>query len=47
MDTFQEKYQANALANAERLHIEAEKADAAKLEAIAKAKEVEVKMFME
>jgi nucleoside phosphorylase len=47
MDTLQEKYRANALANAERLRIEAEKADAAKLEATAKAKEVELKMFMD
>jgi hypothetical protein len=44
MDTLQEKYRADALANAERLCIEAEKA---KIEATAKAKEVELKMFME
>jgi hypothetical protein len=47
MDTLQEKYWAVAMANAERLRIEAEKAEAAKIEATAKAKEVELKMFME
>jgi microsomal dipeptidase-like Zn-dependent dipeptidase len=47
MDTLQEKYRADAMANAERLRIEAEKAKEAKIEATAKAKEVELKMFME
>jgi nucleoside phosphorylase len=47
MDTLQEKYRADAMANAERLRIEAEKAEVAKIEATAKAKEVELKMFME
>ncbi|KAM0843408.1 hypothetical protein ACQ4PT_057721 [Festuca glaucescens] len=47
MDTLQEKYRADALANAERLRIEAEKAEGAKIEATTKAKEVELKMFVE
>jgi hypothetical protein len=47
MDTLQEKYRADAMANAERLRIEAEKAEAAKIEATVKAKEVELKMFVE
>jgi hypothetical protein len=47
MDTLQEKYRADAMANAERLRIEAEKAEKAKIEATAKAKEVELKMFVE
>jgi hypothetical protein len=47
MDTLQEKYRTDAMANAERLHTDAKKAEAAKIEATAKAKEVELKMFME
>jgi hypothetical protein len=47
MDTLQEKYRANVLANGNRLRIKAEKAEAAKIEATAKAKEVELKMFIE
>jgi hypothetical protein len=47
MDTLQERYQADAMENAKKLHIEAEKGEAAKIEATAKAKEVELKMFVE
>jgi nucleoside phosphorylase len=47
MDTLQEKYRADAMANAEKLRIEAEKAEVAKIEATTKAKEVELKMFVE
>jgi hypothetical protein len=47
MDTIQDKYRADAMANAERLCIEAEKAEATKIEANTKVKEVELNIFME